>query len=76
MNEKQKLRKKVEVLARACNNYEQLVDKCRKTTNLDMFRILYEMGKYEMVIDGQKTLDEAIKVILKEKRETIDRKAN
>ncbi|CAO4361023.1 unnamed protein product [Caenorhabditis nigoni] len=59
--EKEKPKEKVEVLARACQNFEQLAVKLRSTTILDDFDILYDMGKYQLVVDGQKTLDEAIK---------------
>lgn len=61
VSEKQKPKEKVEVLARACHNFEQLSHKLRSTTILDDFDILYDMGKYQLVVDGQKTLDEAIK---------------
>lgn len=60
-NETQKPQKKVEVLARACRNYEQLSEKLRNATIMDQFDILYNMGKYQLVVDGQETLDEAIK---------------
>lgn len=59
--EKQKPKEKVEVLARACHNYEQLAGKLKTTTVLSDFDILYDMGKYQLVVNGQKTLDEAIK---------------
>lgn len=59
--ETQKLRKKVEVLARACKDFEQLSGKLKMSTTLESFDILYNMGKYQLVVDGQKTLDEAIK---------------
>ncbi|CAI2314979.1 unnamed protein product [Caenorhabditis sp. 36 PRJEB53466] len=57
----QRPNQKVEVLARACQHFEPLVEKLRKTTKLEKYDILYDMGRYQMVVDGQKTLDEAIK---------------
>uniref|UniRef100_A0A8R1HVE0 Protein kinase domain-containing protein n=1 Tax=Caenorhabditis japonica TaxID=281687 RepID=A0A8R1HVE0_CAEJA len=60
-NENRRIKQKVEVLARSCQQYEQLVEKLGKSSKLDNFDILYDVGKYQMVVDGQKTLDEAIK---------------
>ncbi|CAL2030822.1 unnamed protein product [Caenorhabditis brenneri] len=59
--ESHKLSKKVEVLARACVDFGKLSEKLKMSTTLDDFDILYNMGKYQLVVDGQKTLDEAIK---------------
>ncbi|EGT54191.1 hypothetical protein CAEBREN_26075 [Caenorhabditis brenneri] len=59
--ESHKLSKKVEVLARACADFGKLSEKLKMSTTLDDFDILYNMGKYQLVVDGQKTLDEAIK---------------
>lgn len=67
-SEKEKQKQRVMVLARACRQYEQFVEKVGKMTKLETYDILYDMGKYQLVVDGQKTLDEAIKVILKRKR--------
>ncbi|CAI5438271.1 unnamed protein product [Caenorhabditis angaria] len=46
----------VEVLTRNFKNYETLREKIG-----DVNTILYDFGEYQKVVDGQKTLDEAIK---------------